>query len=43
MKKTIVRLILAALLAAFASTTVAAAGPGPTPWNPPSPGANSIK
>ena len=34
MKKTIVRLILAALLAAFASTAVAANVPLPTPWNP---------
>ena len=30
MQKTLVRLILAAMLAAFASTTVMAAGP--TPW-----------
>jgi hypothetical protein len=34
MKKTIVRLILAALLAAFASTAVVAAGPTPMPWTP---------
>jgi hypothetical protein len=34
MKKTIVRLILAALLAAFASIPVAANGPNPTPMPP---------